>query len=107
MTGVEMIAAERTRQVEKMGYTGQRDASVYDEDDLRAAAACYAVAGTGCRVVRLGYELIDKSDGQTMHMGVDAFPWDPEDDKRQKHRLAIAGALIAAEIDRLQAEASK
>jgi hypothetical protein len=38
----------------------------------------------------------------------DAWPWDDECDKRWKHgrlrQLVIAGALIAAEIDRLQAE---
>ena len=37
---------------------------------------------------------------------VDAWPWEPQFDKRGKHSrircLTIAGALIAAEIDRLK-----
>lgn len=44
----------------------------------------------------------------TVDGGVDAWPWDKQDYPRKKHgrlrRLAIAGALIAAEMDRLIAE---
>jgi hypothetical protein len=57
---------------------------------MAITAACYAANGTDAEV--------------TVH-GEDAFPWGSCDDKRAKHsrlrQLAIAGALIAAEIDRL------
>ena len=85
MTGVERIAAERNRQMVEEGWDAEHDEG-HAEGSLSVAAACYAVAGVrGARSP--------------------AWPWDPKWDKRAKHnrirRLEIAGALIAAEIDRL------
>jgi hypothetical protein len=95
-SGVERIAAERARQV-----SGERKSAEHDDThrmgELAITAACYAVHGTiaCCRVFCL-------ETGEH----TDAFPFDCCDDKRLKHsqirRLEIAGALIAAEIDRLQ-----
>lgn len=94
MTGIELIAEERQRQIKQEGWTPEHD-DEQESGELALAAACYAVEGddAGCFVAE-------------PVMGEDAWPWSPEWDKRKKHdrvrRLAIAGALIAAEIDRLQ-----
>lgn len=94
--GAARIIKERIRQKVSEGWTTEHDAQ-HLEGELSIAAACYAVWG-----VELDHEAVrvalDESD-------VDAWPWDREWDKRGKHdrlrRLEIAGALIAAEIDRL------
>lgn len=89
--GCELIRLERQRQVSKEGYTDEHD-DYHRGGEIAVAAACYAVAGSTKRVV----------DSR----GADAFPWEKRSDKREKHdrlkRLIIAGALLAAEIDRVQ-----
>lgn len=93
MTGIELIAAERKRQIEVEGWTAEHDRQ-HKSGELALAAACYAVPdnkrywGGGTILIRL-------------------WPWDwewwkpsPNDRIRE---LVKAGALIAAEIDRLQA----
>jgi hypothetical protein len=92
VTGVSLIARERARQVVVEGWSAEHDAQ-HMNGELSIAAACYAVEGTSAAVFGgPGKELED-----------DAWPWE-DWDKRSKHnrlkRLAIAGALIAAEIDR-------
>lgn len=88
-TGAELIAAERQRQVRAEGWSASHDDS-HNHGELAISAACYAAHGTDAEV--------------SMH-GEDAMPWGSCDDKRRKHdrvrQLTIAGALIAAEIDRL------
>ena len=99
--GIKLIAAERKRQIEQEGWTPKHD-DQHTFGQLSVAAACYAVAG----VVRPGdsdwLRVVDPR-------GNDAWPWMKKWDKRRKHvrirRLVIAGALIAAEIDRLNREA--
>lgn len=99
-TGAELIAEERRRQIEKEGWSQWDDRQKHSGGELAIAAACYAAEGTGADVVVAYYR---------RYMEIkDAWPWHPEWDKRKKHdklrRLVIAGALIAAEIDRLKAE---
>lgn len=98
MTGAEMIVAERRRQVEVEGYLPDHDITENDLLQLPVAAWCY-----------LGDLLTDGPDfTREEHLDPpDGWPWEPEfwrptpeDDIRQ---LVKAGALIAAEIDRLQA----
>ncbi len=103
MDGIGLIAEERTRQIIKEGYNATHD-DKHINGELAVAAACYAVYGLEqgdeyyevgrifCRGIREGeYE--------------EAFPWGADSDRREDHsplrRLVIAGALIAAEIDRL------
>jgi len=87
MTGAELIAEERQRQKDVEGWTAAGD-DKYDEELVKAAMV-YAdsVLKDACVVS-------------------DLWPWDPSWNKAHKHaplrRLAIAGALIAAEIDRRQ-----
>lgn len=97
MTGIELIAAERERQVKVCGWSAEHDD---DRNDTEALAACAAILAAGdIRYLRIGF------------VGFEAYPeWIveriahirskyPGDRVRQ---LTIAGALIAAEIDRIQ-----
>lgn len=89
-SGVDLIAAERKRQVEVEGWTAEHDAE-HRHFELTRAALCYAEAAWSQEM------------GLNPQMG--EWPWDrsswrPSDDPI--HNLAKAGALIAAEIDRLQ-----
>ncbi len=94
MRSIELIKQERQRQIEKEGWTSEHDKQ-HSRSELAIAAACYAVEGTKASVVRQ----------VTSQTNYDAWPWDDQWDKRRTHsqlkRLVIAGALIAAEIDRL------
>lgn len=104
--GVERIAAERQRQAEVEGFDAEHDAE-HTQGELAMAAVCYAAPE---RIYR-------KSTGL-----FDPWPWDRRWDKRLRFGaeraserpdpatytkeqrldlLAKAGALIAAEIDRL------
>lgn len=93
MTGVELIAQERSRQIEEKGYHIEHDVIWQDEEQLALAASCYALPEK-----HRTYTYEKKSPFR--------WPWDepwwkpsPKDRKRE---LIKAGALIAAEIDRLQ-----
>ena len=92
--GIELITQERARQIEKEGWTKEHDRKEHPEKDLATAAACYASpAPIYC------YNVL-------INQFVDPFPFDEKYDKREKHsykrRLEIAGALIAAELDRIE-----
>ena len=108
MTGCQLIAEERLRQVTTEGWTLEHD-DAHCCGSLAMAAACYAApvpiraemeVPCGCREAICPHSAFGKSEWR------DPWPWGPEWDKRNKHdrikALAIAGALIAAEIDRLQ-----
>lgn len=96
MTGVELIAQERQRQIDKEGYSAQHD-DEHDTGDLAMASLCY---------ISDFYSRQAKLRAYYYNFALDHWPWDehdwkptPKDDVRQ---LVKAGALIAAEIDRLQ-----
>lgn len=107
MTGVEMIAAERERQVSEEGWTPEHDDS-HRSGGLAKAAACYAMPE---RIY------IEERTARGLHF-VDPWPWSGHYDRRRKQAnypnaipvegaarlrmLVKAGALIAAEIDRLR-----
>ena len=86
MNGIERIAAERARQVEEKGYTPAHD-DTHTAGELAEAAIAYALAGYGKHA--LAHQFL---------------PWEADlgpafaDPIRA---LEKAGALIAAEIDRL------
>lgn len=89
-TGMELIAEERARQISVEGWTPKHD-DQHDKADLARAAACYAV----------GDKNLQRPDEQDYWV----WPWEnkwwnptPNDRVRE---LVKAGALIAAEIDRL------
>lgn len=86
MTGIELIAKERQEQIEKHGHTIEKDIIENDGNQLRWAAQ----------------GLISTIE--------EDFSSEWEGDKAMKmlakpeiERLIVAGALIAAEIDRLNA----
>jgi len=98
-TGAELIAAERERQVSEEGWTPEHDDG-HTNGEIALAAARYAeVAG------RPWSSPTGVPNGATPM----AWPWKPEQFKPTGYAvrdLVKAGALIAAEIDRLQRAAS-
>ena len=93
-TGIELIAEERQRQIEKEGWTPEHD-DQHNTGDLAHAAAAYASAELYRRTASEGYD-------NTPHIWpFERKWWKPTPDDRIRE-LQKAGALIAAEIDRLQ-----
>lgn len=91
-TGIELIARERKEQIEKHGRTIERD--VQENHYLQLVQ--------GARVLssELANDYVDDFV-QAKPMGWSADIWKKMLAKPYKERLIIAGALIAAEIDRL------
>lgn len=99
MSGYNLIAAERQRQVLQEGWTFDHD-DEHDDGELIRAAACYLDTARMREVQALHVHAIS-------HPGwpwAQAF-WKPSDDPIRN--LVKAGALIAAEIDRLQRAADR
>lgn len=92
-TGADLIAAERQRQIDAEGWTPDHDAS-HEHDDLAQAAVCYALPA----VLRE----FEGSQAAPRDWPWGPHYWKPTPDDRVRE-LVKAGALIAAEIDRLQA----
>jgi hypothetical protein len=96
MTGIELIAAERKRQIEEEGFTAEHDEQ-HREQELSLAAACYA----------LPYEIRHDTIGYYGWSKLLSKLWPWHEDWYKPYRenrineLKKAGALIAAEIDRL------
>lgn len=97
-SGIELIAEERKRQVEKEGWDEKHDSEHWREE-LRDAAICYAWGKRG---------ISRRFDHEDAHAEVSIYLWPWEDKwwkptpKNRIKELIKAGALIAAEIDRLQ-----
>ena len=94
-TGIELIRSERDRQVNVEGYTRDWDNELPGQDALALAAAAYAIPE------RLRERFADRIGGEIpiwWSWGVDCWKPTPSDRIRE---LTKAGALIAAEIDRL------
>ena len=88
-TGIEIIADERKRQVESEGWNSEHDDQYVDEQ-LAEAAASYALPPlwrTSPDRIPITWPFHNRW-------------WKPTPDDRLKE-LAKAGALIAAEIDRI------
>lgn len=93
-TAIEDVIAERRRQIEVEGWTPEHD-DRQTKGELARAAACYcAIAGND-----------DDTRQARMQIGwqPSTWPWDwtawkPKD---RRHDLVRAGALIIAEIERL------
>lgn len=95
MTGTELIAAERQRQIEVEGWTQEHD-DEHEAGQLAAAARCYTKTAQ-LQVCRLASR---KPGRPEFTWPWDDDAWKPSDDPIRN--LVKAGALIAAEIDRLQ-----
>lgn len=86
-TGIDLISKERNEQIEKHGYTTSKDSKYKNNELIKASASIIAT-------------------------GEKDFPFDVESygkimKKPYLQRLAIAGALISAEIDRVLLESEK
>lgn len=93
--GIEVIARERQRHFEVEGWTPDHD-DEHVHGELAVAAACYAVEHTDASVRYPD----DDPEGSGWPWG--ERWWKPKGELRN---LARAGALIAAEIDRLERNA--
>lgn len=95
--GVELIAAERDAQVTREGYLRRHDDS-HDKGEMATAALCYL------RVVLTHVDPDSPNAAAPINSTAD-WPW-PDGYKPDWGdpipNLVKAGALIAAEIDRLQ-----
>lgn len=104
--GVGRIAAERRRQVEDEGWTAEHDGN-HNDFDLPAAASAYAYFASLSAIRRNSMRLREDPEDRSPQ----AWPWEstwwkPGADNSPASRireLEKAGALIAAEIDRLAA----
>lgn len=92
-SGIELIAIERQEQIEKHGFSLEKDKDYYLADELEGAAKF---------ALTLDDTFYPKSWGDwwRARMVAKGASLLPKDFKIE--RLKIAGALIAAEIDRLQ-----
>lgn len=100
-SGVELIEKERNRQIDKEGWDAKHD----DEHGIGAlavAGACYALDYAGQDRRETGGSYCSTYEEFARR----AWPWDEQDWKPTPNdpvkQLVKAGALIAAEIDRLQ-----
>jgi hypothetical protein len=90
-TGIELISEERKRQIDIEGWTEEHD-KIHTSGELAFAAATYALP-----------DYANTRSFKRIHL----WPfspdwWKPSSDRIKE--LAKAGALIAAEIDRLQSQ---
>jgi hypothetical protein len=112
LPGIALIEAERRRQISAEGWDAEHD-NRHDAGEMALAASCYASP-------TLLYEMKPNYANQIVF--VDPWPWEDCWDKRQRdgnvimpnsfcttkeriRQLSKAGALIAAELDRLLREA--
>lgn len=91
-TGAELIALERRRQIEEKRF-GKNNDALWVNEELARAAAYYALPPGG--EVRIQIDVL-----------MSGFPINKGKHTRIE-QLAIAGALVAAEIDRLKAAATE
>jgi hypothetical protein len=90
-SGAKLISEERKEQIKKHNWSPAHDSN-HRYGELRKVAATLCVFDTDARVEDPG------------GYGTDEDPWNLESKLKNDiiHRLKVAGALIAAEIDRLQ-----
>lgn len=88
---LEMIAAERAYQLSQ-GYSAEHD-DAQRNGELAAAAACFVIGSC---------DLVDRAGGSEKPLWPPAWPKEIVDKRTRIKQLVIAGALIAAEIEREQ-----
>ena len=94
----EDVIAERERQKSIEGWSEEHDDSRSRAHDLAYAAACYALAGTGLLMKEWLVQIIGR------RWPGDKRWWKPSDKRRN---LVKAGALILAEIERIDRERAR
>lgn len=94
-TGIELIAAERDRQTQREGYTSAHD-DTHRAGEIAMAAVCYTLPSS----VRENPPLFQSLPFFARFWPWESDCWKPSPNDRRRE-LAKAGALISAEIDRL------
>ena len=89
MSALGDIAAERKRQIEAEGWTAEHD-DTHTVGDLACAAGCYAIRSSVAG---------ERDSAFTCYWPWHQLWWKPGGDERRM--LVKAGALIVAEIERL------
>lgn len=105
MNGAELIVEERKRQIEQEGWTPEHDAN-HTGGELIEAACAYGFVAQATYFSENNVTFADVRSGKPPRV----WPWEAEWWKPAKdpvRNLVKAGALIAAEIDRLQRPAQK
>jgi hypothetical protein len=97
-TGIELIAQERKEQIEKHGRSTGDDVRFNNKGQLQRAAEILITIDEDIDLYR--HKLFIPS-------GWNKDIWFKMLNKPHKERLIIAGVLIAAEIDRLQASTNE
>ena len=97
-TAIELIAAERERQIAK-GWNASHDDD-HANADLTFAAMAYAHEGAARQGNWLNIPRTEPKKNPPRQWPFDDYHWNPTEDAIGN--LVKAGALIAAEIDRLQ-----
>ena len=100
MNGIESIASERARQIEIEGWTPEHD-DAHEDGAMALAASLYAFQAHTDAAHCHGVALARRDMCPTQWPWA-ADWWKPKDRRRD---LVRAGALIAAEIDRLDCAA--
>lgn len=96
-TALELLADERKRQIEVEGWAPERD-DQYTYGSLAKAAACYSTP----EMSRIVMSVDSKNPDYTpRHWPFSDEWWKPTPENRIRE-LVKAGALIVAEIERLQ-----
>jgi hypothetical protein len=98
-TGVQLIEDERLRQIEGEGFSDERD-DRYIAGELVGAAICYALVTKPGNADRTGLDCYSSRLCGQWPIDWDRANWKPTPDRIRN--LVKAGALLAAEIDRLQ-----
>lgn len=103
MSVIDEIAAERRRQIAVEGWDAAHDDAEHDSGQLAAAAACYA-AGSKLEQPMPAANVAAWERGSRMVWPWSAEWWKPKGGRRRM--LVKAGALIVAEIERLDRAAA-
>jgi len=105
------IGAERRRQIEAEGFNPDHDDDLHGQGDLARAGAAYAQVAAGTPDYKDGlWPTRSSVSGQQYAVAApECWPWDqkwwkPKDPRRD---LVRAGALILAEIERLDRAAAR
>lgn len=93
-TGIELMNDERNEQLDKHGRTIELDIKNNSDYQLSIAATSLIEA--------IDNETLMVTSADTCPKGWDYDIWDKMWNKTYEERLIIAGALLAAELDRLR-----
>lgn len=103
--GLQLIAAERLRQIKAEGYDAKHDDQYHNCSGLVAAAICYAIHAGASPEMRTMINLQTSMGVPPVGWPWDFQHWKPSMDNSVESRireLTKAGALIAAAIDHLK-----